>query len=350
MKIKRKKNNRNNPTFKIWLSLGILIAILTIGTTGFAIIEKWNLFDSLYMTVITLSTIGFGEIRPLSRAGRLFTMFLVAGGMTAAVYAAQSATRLIVEGEVRKFIGRRKMERSVQKLKDHYILCGYGRTGRKICEALKWEELPFVVIDRSSDKVIELEEKGIFVIHGEATSDDVLLSAGVQQAKVLISAVDSPADNVFIILTARGFNNNLHIVARAEGKDSEKKMYRAGADIVVLPHSIGGQRMALAALRPSVVKFLELAFLEEKFGVQLEEIRLAPDSDLCGLSLKEAAISQRFGLVVIGVIGATQKVVFNPGSNTVLESGDDLILFGSDEQVARLENVAIGKSKLDERV
>ncbi|MBN1550411.1 potassium channel protein [bacterium] len=343
-----KKINLKNPAVKLWIFALIMILIVAFGVIGFRIIEKWDYLDALYMTIITLTTIGFGEIKPLSSEGRLFTIILIAGGMSAIVFAARSATQILLEGQLQKYIGRRKMERSVRKMKNHYILCGFGRTGRKICDELRTANVSYVVVERKQEVFMELESYGVMVIQGEATDDDVLIAAGVKDAKCLISAVDSPADNVFITLTARGLNSKLHIVARAESVDTEKKLFRAGASKVVLPHAIGGRQMALAALRPSMVQFLELEFLREKYGVQMEEIHISKQSVLTGLSLKDAAISQRFGLVVIGIINRSKGVIFNPGSHQILEADDDLILFGDNEQLKRLESVASGSETLPE--
>jgi voltage-gated potassium channel len=327
-----------NPAKQLWFFGLIMTVIGLVGTIGYSMLEGWNWLDSFYMTVITLTTIGFGEVHPLSEHGQLFTLFLIIIGMSAVVYSAQSVMRLIVEGQVRKYLGRRKMEREVKRMKNHCILCGFGRTGRKICEELKKEKIPYVVIERNSKAVLELSECNVSVVHGEATNDEVLIQAGVKQARVLISAVDSAADNVFITLTARELNYKLHIVARAESLDTEKKLYRAGATKVVMPHAIGGHQMALAALRPSVVKLFDLEALQNKYGVRLEEIEISDQSPLSGITLQSAALSQKFGLVVIGIIKHTGDVIFNPGPQAMIEAGDNLILFGSMDQLKRLES------------
>ncbi|MBN1355206.1 potassium channel protein [bacterium] len=329
----------DNPSKQLWLSVVIMVAISIVGTTGYSIIEGWSVLESFYMTVITLTTIGFGEVHDLSVHGRIFTIFLVIVGMSVVVYAAQSLTRLIVEGQILKLFGRRKMEREVKRMKSHFILCGFGRTGRQICEELRKGKVPYVVIERDEKVLIELAEFRINAVQGEATDDEVLIRAGVKTADTLITAVDSPADNVFITLTARGLNPDLHIVARAESSDTEKKLYRAGANKVVLPHAIGGRQMAMAAMRPGIVKFLDLDLLRDEYGVELEEIEIPPDSPLTGITLQQAALSQKFGLVAIGIIKQSGSMIFNPGSQTHLESGDKLILFGSLDQLKHLENL-----------
>ena len=334
------------PITKLWLCLGAMGMVIAFGSLGYVIIEQWPFLDSIYFTIITLTTIGYGEIRHLSDAGRLFTIFLIGGGMSVVIYAARNATQLIVEGQVRRFIGRRQMERSLKRMRNHFIICGFGRTGRKICEQFLTEKIDYVVIERHHDIAMELETCGVPFVQGDATNDDILMAAGVERAKGLITALDSPADNVFITLTARGINSDIHIVARSDSPDTEQKLFRAGADKVISPHSIGGRQMALAALRPSVVQFLEFETLNKNYGIQIEEIRLQDESELCGKSLKDAKLSQHFGLIVIGVLKKNDEAVFNPGPTTVLNAGDDLILFGSGDQLQRLEAVASGKKKL----
>jgi voltage-gated potassium channel len=337
----------NNPAQQIWFFLLLLATVMLSGTLGYSLLEGWPLKDSLWFTFITLTTIGYNEIHPLQMKGRIFTILLVAGGMSIVFYTLQNTTRLLVEGQFKKYISRRKREKLVKKMKDHYIVCGFGRTGRKICEELKIADVPFVVVERNPELVQSLADIDHNVVQGEATDDEILYAAGVNAAKALISAVDSPTDNVFIVLTARGLNPKLHIVARAESPDTERKLIRAGANKVILPHGIGGRQMALAALRPSVVRFLELTALRDRHGIQMEEVRLESHSELCGLTLREAALSQRFGLVVIGMIGPDDDITFNPGPETKLKSGYDLILFGSNQQLGLLEKIASGMTTLE---
>lgn len=335
---------RLNPAQKLRISLGVMLLILLFGTLGYRYIEGWDWLDSLYMTVITLATVGYREAHPLSQNGVLFTIFLIFAGMFVLVYAAQSATRLIIGGEVGKHMGRIKMEKSVRRMKNHYILCGFGRIGRRICDEFKAEKVDFVVIDRDIDLVAEMMAEDIPYIQGEAASDEVLIAAGVERAKTIITAVNSPADNVFITLTARGLNSGIFIVARSESKDMEQKLFRAGASKVVYPHAIGGRQMALAALRPAVVKFLEMEFLREKYGVYMEEIQLAKGSPLCCKSLRDVALTHNFGLTIIGIIRDDDEVTFNPGPDTVLSPGDNLIIFGSADQLKRLAQLASSKA------
>jgi len=331
-----------NPAKKLWISLGIMVIIFAFGTAGYEFIEGWSFLDSLYMTAITLTTVGFGEIRPLSDKGVVFTLFLIACGMSLIVYTAKTATALVVEGEIQKYVGRQRMKKSLAKMKDHFIICGFGRIGQKICEEFTSESITHVVIERDEDLVDSKGDCGVQLILGEATSDPVLLEAGIERARGLITAVNSPADNVFITLTARQLNPDLLLVARAETHDNEQKLYRAGANKVIFPHSIGGRSMAMAALRPSVDQFMDPDILREKYGVCLEEIRLNAGSVLCDKALREVSFSKNFGLIVIGIIRSTSEVRFNPGPDTMLREGDDLILFGSNDQLKQLRKVADG--------
>lgn len=324
-----------------------MLAILAIGTTGYSLIEGWNFLDSLYMTVITLSTIGFQEVAPLSDAGRVFTIVIVILSITTLAYAVNAATRLLVSGEIRNYMEHRRMRRSMEKMENHYIICGFGRIGRRICELFKMENVSSLVIERSPETAEEVRSMGIPVVNGEATDESVLREAGIERARCIITALDSPADNVFIVLTARDLNSRIHIVARAESEKTGNKLKRAGADRVVFPHQIGGRRMAMAALRPTLDRFLSMDTLRTKYNVYMEEIHLAETSELVGITLAEAAISRRFGLTIIAILEmdkAEDNVIFNPGSETRLLAGSTLIVLGTEEQLRKLEELASGAS------
>jgi len=328
------------------MALLIMVSIFTISTIGYSVIEDWSILDSAYMTVITLTTIGFQEVHPLSDGGRFFTIIIVISSITALAYTANLVTRLIASGEMKKFLDHRRKRRFMDRMEDHYIICGFGRIGRRICELFKIENVHCIVVDRSEDVAEIVRSMDIPVITGEATEEAVLREAGLERAKCIITAVDSPADNVFITLTARDMNPGIHIVSRGETPETGSKLMKAGADRVVYPHQIGGRRMAMAALRPTLDRFMSMDELRNNFGVYMEEIHISENSELVGLSLMEASINRRFGLNVIAILGRDQmqnNIVFNPGSHSILQVNDALIVLGTKEELHNLEDLASGR-------
>ncbi|MBW2451372.1 MAG: NAD-binding protein, partial [Deltaproteobacteria bacterium] len=248
-----------DPIKHLRFSLITLISVIAMGTFGYALIEDWDLFDSLYMTVITLATVGFKEVHELSPEGMLFTIILIISGTGIIAYALSSLIQIMVEGQIYNILGRRKLETRLNQLHDHYIVCGYGRIGHMICKELQARPVPFVIVEKDPLLTDRLNRDGYLYVVGDATDDDTLLTAGIHRAKGLITAVTSDTDNVYITLTARGLNPSLFILARAGEEGSEKKLLRAGASKVISPYTIGANRMAQAILRPSVVDFIEIA-------------------------------------------------------------------------------------------
>ncbi|NPB08993.1 MAG: potassium channel protein [Thermodesulfobacteria bacterium] len=328
-------------------SVCLLLLLLFIGTLGYYLIEGWSFFDALYMTVITLSTVGFGEIHPLSHSGRLFTIILIMGGVGVAFYVFTMITETIVSGQLQDFLGRRRLEAKLASLHDHYIICGYGRIGRHICRIIS-KEVPFVVVEINPEVIKEIEKDGFIYLEGDATHEDVLKKAGIERAKGLVSVLRSDADNVYITLTARSLNPKLFIIARADEEHVEKKLKRAGADKVVSPYLIGARRMALIILRPAVTDFLELATPEENLELQLEEVRVRPESDLVGKTLQESGIRQFSGAIILAIKKVTGEMIFNPPPDYVFEADDTVVALGDREGLARLEEVASGKKRLSD--
>jgi voltage-gated potassium channel len=323
--------------------VGVLVALLVAGTVGYQLVEGWGWLDALYMTVITITTVGFHEVHAMGAPGRVFTMVLAMGGVFTAFYAGVEFIRAVVTGEVLAVLGRQRMESRLEKLTGHFVVCGFGRMGRLVAEEFSSAGLPFVVVDRDP-KVLE----GFAIPHGialvgDATADDVLRRAGVERARALVTAAASDADNLFITMSARLLSERLVIVARAEGEGVEVKLRRAGASRVVSPYAIGGHRVAQAVLRPNAVDFIELATRTGHLELQIEEVEVAPASTLVGRSLKASPVRSELGIIVVAIKKPGAKMTFNPPPDTTLESGDLLITLGHRQQLDRLEDIAAGR-------
>jgi voltage-gated potassium channel len=325
---------------KLKIVLIILVLVISFGTLGYTIIEKWPLLDSLYMTIITLSTVGFGEVYALSPSGKIFTMILVIFGVAGAGYTISIIGQMIVEGEIGKLLGRRKMEKGLKELGDHYIVCGFGRVGRRIAQELCVRKVPFVVIDNDPPKIEQAEKDCFLFVQGDATNDQTLQEAGIERAKGLITAVVNEADNVFIVLSARQLNPKLFITARVESDEAEKKLLRAGANKVVSPHKIGGIRMALTAIRPNLVDFMSVVTFDQDTDLTIEEIQIKPDSPLIQSTLRDCAIRKEFGIMVVGIKKVGKEVFLNPSPETKIEAGDILIVIGEKKKLDKLETMA----------
>ena len=318
----------------------MLTLIVSMGTAGYMILEKWNFLDSLYMTVITLTTVGFGEVHPVNDQGRILTMTILVSGLGVVGYLIGTLTQIVVEGQLLRIMGRKKLERKIEKLKDHIIICGYGRVGRIICEEIyRSKPTALVVIDSDSTVTAKIEEDGHLYLLGDATEERFLLRAGIRKAKGLATALDSEADNVYITLTAKGLNPNLYIIARAGRIGSEKKLLQAGANHVVSPHQIGGYRMAQALLRPSVTEFIDFATHDPNTGMGMEEIPVRPNSKLSDVALVDSGIRKNLDLIIVAIKKADGKMLFNPASHTTIQIGDTLIALGLRSSLIKLEQL-----------
>jgi len=325
------------PEAKLRLALAFLALIVTIGTGGYILIEQWSVFDSLYMTLITLTTVGFGEVRPLSEAGRTFTMFLIAVGVFNGGFTITAIAQLVLEGQLQAILGKRKMEKKVKKLKDHIILCGYGRVGKQVAGEFARREESFVVVEKDASLIPDNPADGLVFVIGNASEDEILEYAGIERARAIVSTIPDDAENVYLSLTARQINPKLFIIARADTELAKKKLVRAGANKVVCPHELGGTQMAMATLRPNVVDFMRLAaFTTEDKSLGIEEISIKQGGALTGKTIIEAAIKSKYDAIVVGLRKNTGQTVFNPSGGTAMEAGDILIVLGESEKLEQL--------------
>lgn len=324
---------------RLWLAALVPVALIGAGTAGYVAIEGWGVFDALYMTVITLTTIGFLEVHDLSVAGRSWTMILALGGAFSIAGAATYVLRSIVSGEVGKALGKQRMEKNLATIKDHVIVCGYGRVGRLVVDELVRGGVHVVVIERDPRR---LEEFPHLHIVGDAADDKVLEHAGIRRARAVVTVVPADADNLYVTMSARLLNDKVFIVARAEADAAEDKLKRAGANRVVSPTAIGGQRVAQAVLRPAVLDFVDLATRTQHLELQMEEIALRAASPLVGQELRAAKLRDRADVLVVAIQKPDGRMVFNPAPDVKFETGDRLVVLGSRGALDALEVIARG--------
>ena len=295
------------------------------------------------MTIITLTTVGYREVHELSSRGMIFTIVLLMVGVGTFLYALSAGAKIILEGELQELFGRKRLEKKIKELKGHYIVCGYGRMGKIICRELKSKNVPFVAIERNGDFLNNRSDE-LLGISGDATNDDTLMEAGIERAKGLISVLPNDALNLYVVLSARELNPNLHIVARAGEEGSENKLLRAGADKVVSPYNIGGLRIAHTILRPAVVDFIEFATKTGNIELQMEEITISEGSRMENKSLDQCGIGRELGIIIVGIKRHTGEMRFNPTSRSTIKAGDTLIALGEISKLKVLENMSRDKA------
>ena len=313
----------------------IAIFIFSAGTFGYMYLEQWNMLDSAYMAAITLSTVGFMEIHEVSDTGRIFTIFLIFAGVGYFLYLASGIMQSIVEGEIQSLIGRKRLDKKISKLANHYIVCGYGRIGRTLSSLIREETNDVVVIEKDPELLEILTNDKIHYLHGDAADEDVLSKAGIHQASFLIAALATDTANVFLVLTARQLNPDIFIMARADSTGVKRKLKVAGANIVESPYDVGALSMGLRLLRPSVSNFLSIALSRKKEGIQIEELFVAKDSKYTNVMLKDSGIRQDFNLIIISIKKASGEMLFNPSFLTLIESRDTVIAMGKTKDLSK---------------
>ena len=319
-----------------------LLLLALIGTAGFHFIEGWTWFDGLYMIVTTFTTIGYQEIHPLSHAGRIFNLALIVSGVSLVFLGIGSLTQALLEFELASFFGKRKMEREISRLSDHYIICGAGRVGRSAARELARRPAPLLIIEQSETKAARFSGEWLIMI-GDATQEQTLRDAHIERARGLVAATTTDATNLYIVLTARGLNPRLKIIARASEEDAEKHLLTAGADSVVSPYLFAGQRIAQSFLRPHVVSFLDTATTHLGMDLEIGEISVPKHSSFAGKTIESSRIRQDRGVIILA-IKREQGMRFNPSPEDRIEPGDYLIAMGEPGQLRQLEQMAVARS------
>ena len=316
--------------------ISALVIIVSIGVIGYEIIEGWSFVDALYMTVITLSTVGYGEVHQLSTAGRIFSIVLIISGVGAMLYTLTTIVQYILEGGFGDILGRRRMKEKIASLKRHVILCGYGKVGHEVARVFESEGTSFIIIEMDQETVSKAVDNGYLCIQGNATSDDVLKEAGIERARALVAALGSDADNLYMTLSAKEMRPDLFIVARASTEESEPKLLRAGADRIMSPYRIGGRHMAMLTLRPLVVDFVDTTMLSRGRELVLENIKVSSGSPVEGKTVKEGSQCCG-GAAILAVRKKDGRLLTNPAQDTLLDLEDELVIIGTRNQLRTLE-------------
>ncbi|MEI6021254.1 MAG: potassium channel protein [Bacteroidota bacterium] len=327
--------------YRFLMPLVALNALLIIGTLGYVIIDGYEWFNAFYMTVITVATVGYSEIQPLSLGGRIFTSFLIITSFGTFAYAVSSITKFVVDGELNEFFKSKKLNSAIEKLNDHVIICGYGRNGRQAAQVLKRHKKRFVVIEKSSDLTQNISHQfSELVIRGDATQDSILQQAGIMKAKALITTLPADSDNVFIVLTARNLNPKLTIISRASDDGSDTKLKIAGASNVIMPDKVGGAHMASLVMKPDVMEFLDFITGQDSEAINLEEISLTQISDnLKNKTLKELELRNKSGANIIGYKTSNGEYIVNPSAETKIIPESKIFVLGNRDQVNKLKDI-----------
>lgn len=330
-----------SPWWAGWrLSIALLAFVIAAGTSGYVLIERWSAWDAFYMTMISITTAGYREVHPMSRAGELFTVLVLTFGVATVLYTFSTVMARLVEGDLQsRWISLRR-SRMLDHLQDHFIICGFGRMGRIIADEFARQSVPFVVIEKDGARVSEALDAGYLAVEADASSEVVLGRVRIAHARGLIAAVSTDAENVYAVLTARLLGPDLFIIGRAETADAKSKLLKAGANRVISPYHIGGLQLAQTALRPAVVDFVQLATTSENLDLNMEQVRIADGAELAGRSLVESGLRQRFGVVVVAIQRADGHMEFNPAPEASMQPGDHLVVLGRTDNLRGLAEAA----------
>lgn len=334
---------RKRPLDRGWIILILVVTLVVIGTVGYMILTQSSVIDGLYMTIITISTVGNREITNLTPVGQIFTICIILSGLGIVSYSLLEVVSFLIDGGVKKIYRRRSMEKQIAMMNEHIIVCGADQPGSSVIEQFKLTNTQFVVIEQEESVAAELEEAGVPVICGDPTNEDTLIQAKIKQAKGLVCCLENDALNVYTILTARGLNSKLYIVAQSIEKGASDKLKRAGADKTISPNEIGGIRMAYLMLKPHVVSFLDIVTRFDDELLELGEVTLETGAEICGLMIKDAAIPQRTGLIIIAIKKVGGKLRFNPGPSEKLSSGSSMLVLGKPDKIEILRSLATSK-------
>jgi len=327
-------------------SLGLAVALLVFvtlaGTVGYMVVEGWSAWDAFYMAVITITTVGYKEVHDLSRAGQVLTVVLLTAGVGAALYTFTLFATLVVEGALPGRLQERRLKRMLENIRDHFIICGYGRIGSTVAQQFQRQHIPYVVIERDAERLHAAIEEGSIAVEADASREDVLKRVGIDRARGFIAVVGTDAENVYAVLSARVMRPDLFIIGRAETEDATLKLKRAGADRVISPYHIGAVTIAQTALRPAVVDFVELATGTDNLDLAMEQITVDARSALANRTILEGNLRQRFGVIVVGIQRQDRHMNFNPEPDTRILAGDKLVVLGHPDALKKLEAEATG--------
>ena len=324
---------------KLRYSLLMLIAIIAFGTCGYYFVEHMPLFEAFYMTLITITTVGFAEVIPLSQIGRTITVIIIILGISVGAYTIGVLVRALVEGELVKIFGRIKVQKQVSGLKNHFIICGFGRIGRIICDELEADNIDFVVIEQDSQVIEHIQARKYLYLEMDATGEEALMQAGIMKAKGIVTAVNNDANNVFITMTAKSLRSDVFVLARASEEQNEAKLFRAGANRVVSPYLIGGRRIAQMLKKPTVVDFIDCAMMGSHLGLIMEEAIIGDKSSLIGKNLIDSNLRRDYGVIIVAIKKLSGDMVFNPMPSEALEAGDVIVVIGKKEDLKRMNTV-----------
>ena len=320
---------------RITVILILSILLTGFGTAGYMLLQNYSFIEALYMTIITLSTVGFTEVHPLDTTGRIFTIILILMGVSFVAFSLAYFSQILLDGNLLATYRRRRLKKKLDQMENHYIVCGYGEMGQIIVGELHKHKIPVVIIEPDESALAKLREKDFLHLSGDATDENNLISAGIHRAKGLVSVVKKDSENVFIVLTARDLNKELHIFARAGSAGTGKRLLKAGANRVVAPYAIGATRIAHNILRPTVTDFLELALSGEGMELGMEEIRIPENSELVGMELMASGLRSNYDLIVVAIKRAEGTMVFNPPPQEVFHAGDTLVVIGAVGNLSR---------------